>query len=462
MKQDETGSLLGTLMILTVVMLVLGLSLANLILGQYSITTRNVYTANAQLLSEAGVEQSILQLNQSDDFAGYETEQEFFNNETQGRGVFTTTVTNAAADNSKTIISIGRIYAHGSDKLINTRVVRVTTVGTGSEGYSVHTGPGGLILGGSANITNSDVYVNGTIRLNGAARIGTQSQPLQVKVANQVCPTGNTPGPTYPQVCTSSQPITMDWSTKIYGTVCATGQTSRGPDPAGNILGGSSGQGLLLSCVSPPISTPTYDKPAQVGAVQTTGTGSSNTYVCADWPFDRTWPADLRLTGNVNVGGSCDIVMRGNTYITGDLTIGGASKIKVDDSAGTTRPVVLVDGKITIGGSAQLVANKFGTGIHFISMKASASCNPNCTALTGNDLKNSQGVETVRVDGGTNLPGMIFQAYWGKVSIGGSGNVGAALGQTVDMSGAGTVTFGTKLSSGNRTWTITSYQQFYE
>jgi hypothetical protein len=39
--------------------------------------------------------------------------------------------------------------------------------------------------------------------------------------------------------------------------------------------------------------------------------------------------------------------------------------------------------------------------------------------------------------------------------------VGSAIGQTVDMSGAGTVTFGTTLSSGARTWTITSYQELH-
>jgi hypothetical protein len=54
---------------------------------------------------------------------------------------------------------------------------------------------------------------------------------------------------------------------------------------------------------------------------------------------------------------------------------------------------------------------------------------------------------------------MIFQSYWGKATLSGSGTVGSIIGQTVDMSGAGTVTFGTTLSSGSSTWTVTSYQQ---
>ena len=59
------------------------------------------------------------------------------------------------------------------------------------------------------------------------------------------------------------------------------------------------------------------------------------------------------------------------------------------------------------------------------------------------------------------MPGVIFNAYWGKVTIGGSGNIGSAIGQTVNLNGAGTVTFGTKLSSGVSTWTISSYQIKY-
>jgi hypothetical protein len=214
--------------------------------------------------------------------------------------------------------------------------------------------------------------------------------------------------------------------------------------------------------VAPPVSTPTYDKAAQVSAVEVTGDASSNTYVCNSWPFDRDWPENLQLNGDVDIGGSCNIRVYGDTYITGDLDIGGAATITVDDSAGTDRPVVIVDGKITIGGSADMVANSQGTGIHFISFESTASCGSNCTSLSGNELKNTQNHETVDVGGAVNLAGMIFQSYWGKITLDGSGNLGSAIGQTVDMQGAGTVTFGTSLSSGTTTWTITSYQRVFD
>lgn len=463
-KNNQRGMMLVSIMIIAAVLILIGFSLASFTISQYSISNNKVYSANALMVAEAGVEQALQQLNQDEAFTGHTTEQQFFDNITQGRGAFTTTVTDDPGDtNAKIITSTAKVYRHNkTDQPESTNSVKVTIVGTGSDGYSVHTGPGGLILGGSASITNSDVFVNGTITMTGASKIGTFAQPLNVDVAHQACPSGTNPGPTYPKVCSSGQPISNAWSTNIYGTVCATNQTSNNypsGNPQGNILPGSTGQGLQLGCSKPPTNTPTYNRANHIAAMTTTGSGNSNDYVCKNWPFVRTWPANLKLTGNVNIGGSCDVTINGDVYITGDLTIGGASRIKVSNSVGTDRPVIIVDGKINVGGSGQLIANSSGTGVQFISFKTNASCNPNCITLSGNDLKYSQEYETVNVGGAVNMPGMIFQSYWGKIKLAGSGNIGSAVGQTVDMSGAGTVTFGTALSSGDRTWTITSYQQ---
>lgn len=463
-RNDERGVILLTILIITGVLMLVGISLIGATASQYSRSTDSTYDANALLTAEAGVEQSLQQLNQADGFTGYSTAQQFFSSKDQGRATFTTTVANSATDaNAKVVTSTGKIYRfYNASRAVSTRVVRVTVVGTSAPGYAVQSGVGGLILGGSAHIYNSQVYVNGNITLSGAAGIGSNTVPSNVFVSNQACPTGNTPGATYPQVCTGSQqPINLAYSTYIYGTVCATGQTSTGPNPSKNILPGNSGEGLKVGCTAPPAALPTYDKPAHLSRVTTSAAGTDNNYVCNSWPFDRTWPANLKLTGNVSVGGSCNVKLKGDTYITGNLDIGGAAHISVDDSVGATRAIVLVDGTITVNGSAVVSTNAAGTGILFISMKSSASCNPNCTNLSGNDLKTSSLLETVNVGGAANIPGMIFQAYWGKITIGGVGSIGSAIGQTIDMSGAGNVVFGTALSSGSHTWNISSYQQLY-
>lgn len=458
---NENGSFLVAALVMILFLTAIGLSLSQLIATQYYHTTLETYDSNALQLAEAGAEESVQQLNTDDSFTGYSAPQTFFNDSTQGKGIYTTTVSNNSDGKSKSIISTGTIYRSADDTAPVTRKIKVTVVGTASSGYSVFTGPGGLILSGSANIVNSSVFVNGFITLSGAAKIGTSSNPLDVDVANYQCPSSG--GSSYPSLCTDgTQPITMAYSTHIYGSVCATGQTSGGPN--NNITGGSGGSGLKPGCVAPQSNPPTYNRQAQIGAVTATASGSDTNYNCSKWQnpngFTRTWPANLELTGNVSASSSCDLTITGNVYITGNLTIGGAAKIRVADSVGATRPVVIVDGSIDVGGSGSMIANSSGTGIEFISFKNSTG-NPAVANLTGQDLYNSQKTQTVDVGGASGLPGMIFDAYWGKITIGGSGTLGSAIGQTVDLSGAGTVTFGTSLASGTKTWTIRSYQRLY-
>ncbi len=461
--QDDNGWFLVSAIVMILFLTAIGFTIAQLVTLQYAHARLEEFTQNAQLVAEAGIEQTVNELNSNSSFTGFSTPQTFFDNSTQGKGVFTTAVTSNADGKSLTVISIGKVYRNSNDTTaLVTRGVKVILVGTGSSGYSVLSGPGGLILSGSANITNSSVYVGGTITMTGAAQIGTYNKPLTVDVGNNACPTGSDPGSSYPEVCTNgSQPISLAYSTDIYGSVCATGQTSTGPN--NNIQPGNGGQGLESNCTAPVATPPTYNRPAQISAVTTVASGNDNTYVCNSWPFNRTWPANLELTGNVTIGSSCNVTIDGNLWVTGNLTIDGAAKVTVEN--GISQPTIMVDGTITIGGSAQLVTNSSGTGINFISFDSADPCTTStsnyCSTITGNDLYNSQTMKTITVGGAVNVPGMIFDAYWGEVVISGSGNVGAATGQTVDLNGAGTVIFGTKLASGTQTWGITSYEPYY-
>lgn len=466
---DQRGIVFITVLLVGLLLTFIGMSMAEVAIAQLNRTNQNIFVSNALLTAEAGIEQSLYELNNSDSFNGFDTEVEFYNNEQQGRGTYTTSIEPGVGPNERVITSIGRAYAQNSDVLQKERRVRVTVVGTSSPGYSVQSGAGGLILGGSARITNSQVYVNGYIQLNGSSSIGTASQPLDIFVANQQCPTGNNPGPTYPQVCATGEPIQFATSTKIYGNVCATGQTSirvAAWQTTPVIEGGNGGQGLIAGCTAPPAPMPTYDRTAHIAAMTTTANANNITYNCSQWQnpngFVRTLPANIRLNGNADWSSSCDLTITGDVYITGNLTIGGAARIRIADSLGTTRPRIVVDGNITVGGSSTLVPNASGTSAHFISFRSSAACSPSCSDVTGTDLKTSQNLTTINVAGAGNFPGTIFHAYWSKVILAGSGNMGSAIGQTIDLSGAGTITFGTTLSSGESTWTIRSYQYDYE
>lgn len=466
LHRNQQGMVLITVLIIGLLLTFIGLSLSDLVIAQYSRTANNVFVSNALMTAEAGAEQTLFEINDNSSFLGFAEETVFYNNEEQGRATYQTTITNGTGANERIITSKGRTYRYDSTEVVSERSVRVTIVATASPGYSVQTGPGGLILGGSTSISSAEIYVNGFLTLNGASRIGTQSDPVNVHVGHYNCPAGNNPGPTFPSLCSSGQPITMAYSTSIYGTVCATNQTSKGPND--NIKTGNGGQGLIPNCTAPKVSMPTYDRSAHIAKMSpSSGYPANNTnYNCSQWRdpdgFARTWPANLRLNGNVNIGSSCDLVITGDVYITGNLEIGGAARIRIDDSLGTTRPVIAVDGEIKVGGSSTLISNSSGTSAHFISYKSSASCSPNCSTVTGTDLKVSQGKTTVDVHGAGNYPGTIFHSYWGTVKLGGSGNMGSAIGQTVDLSGAGTIVFGTSLATGDSRWTVRSYQYDFQ
>jgi Tfp pilus assembly protein PilX len=466
----QRGMILITVVIAVSALMIVGMALISSTTSQLVLSRDDSFTANALQTAEAGIEQSIQQLNSDDGFSGYATPQQFFDNSTQGYGVFTVSVTSSPTDgNAKIITSIGKVYRSSSSSTpVSTKIVRVTAVGTQSQGYSVQSGPGGLIMGGSAHITNSDVYVGGRLQMTGAAQIGTDAKPSNVYVANYACPTGSNPGATYPSLCSGTAPISIpDWSTvAIIGTTCATGQTqSKFPDSPYNNnqpqirAGSGGGSGLVAGCTAPNTTQPSYDRAGLVSGVTTTASGTSGSYACSG-TNTITLPANIELTGStINWGSSCTYIISGNVYIPGNLTVGGAAQIKVAAGAGTTRPIVAVDGTINVGGSASMIANGSGTGIDFVSFKNSTG-NPAVTPA-GTDLYNSQTQKNVQIGGAVDLPGMIFDAYWSEIVVTGSGNVGAAAGQTVNMSGAGTVTFGTKLSSGARTWTISSYQELY-
>ena len=455
---NESGWFLVSAIVMILFLTLIGFSIGELVAVQYQHTRREAFDQNTQLLAEAGLEQSVHELNTDDSFSGYATPQQFFDNTAQGKGTFTTTVTTNADGRSKTIVSIAKVYRHDTDTTpYLTRKVRATVVGTTSNGYSVATGPGGLILDGSSSITNSNVYVTGTISLQGSSTIGTQANPVTVDAGNVACPKGANPGASYPTLCTDgSQPISLSQSTKIWGTVCATGQTSTGPNH--NIQGGNGGSGLEVGCTAPSVSQPVYNRSSLISGM-TVVSGTSGADACSG---NKTFsiPANTELTGaTVSWGNSCNITINGNVYIPGNLTIGGSVRITVANSTGTTRPVVVVDGTISVAGSASMIANASGAGIDFVSFKNTTG-NPAATP-TGTNLYNSQSMQNITVGGSASSAGMIFDAYWSEVVIKGSGHIGAAAGQTVYLNGAGTVIFGTLLTSGSETWSITSYQPLF-
>lgn len=464
LKNNESGWFLISVIVMMLFLTSVGLSIAWLVALQYQHTKLEEQDQNTQLTAEAGIEQSVYQLNQNNTFTGFSTPQTFFNNSIQGEGTFTSTITTNSDGTSKTIISTANLYLNGNSTPYLTRSIRVIVVGTNSSGYGIETGPGGLIMSGEANFTNSSLDIGGTLTMSGSAIIGTPIEPVTVNVANDACPSGPNPGSTYPEVCSGTQPISMSGSSLIYGSVCATGQTT---NPNNAIQTGAGGQGLEIGCVAPVPSQPLYDRQTQINAVTTTASGTNTAYTCGGGTTSSNWPANLELTGDVNISGHCEITINGPVWITGNLNLGGSSTFIVSSSVGTTTPIIMVDGTTNINSSATINANASKTSVEFIDFECSLNnvitegCSSASSAVTGTDLYNSSQLNTISVTGSVNVPGVIFDAYWSEVTLSGSGNLGAAIGQTVDLSGGGTIISGTTLNSGSLTWTITSYQPIY-
>lgn len=453
--KNQSGIVFITVLLVGLLLTFIGLSMANVAILQFRRTSDNVFISNAFLSAEAGIEQSLYQLNNDNNFTGFATDVTFFDEDSQGRGTYQTTIADSGSGNEKIVTSIGRVY-RSSGVLVSERKVKVSIVGTQSTGYSVFTGPGGLILSNNATLTSSDVFVNGFITMSNNAQIGTSAQPRNVNVANYNCPSGSNPGSSYPQLCTSGQPITINNNAKIYGTVCATNQTN-----SNGILPGSGGLGLVSGCTAPQTQQPSYDRSAHIARMSPLpGYSSSNSAYTCTGSNVKTWPANLRLNGNVSLSNNCVLTISGDVYITGNFSANNNTTIRIADSLGTNRPKIVVDGNISINNNATFIANSSGTGAHFITYKGSGSCNLAATC-SGTDLKNSQSMQTISLNNNGSSPGVIFQAYWSKVNMANNGVSGAVIGQTVEFSNSGNLVLGTVLSSGTNTWTIRSYQYDY-
>lgn len=445
---NSQGIILPALVLVMLALTFTALALATFSINHLATTKRGVFETEGLLTAEAGAEQTLNQLNQNNNFSGYTSEQEFFNNSVEGRGTFTSTVANGSLQNEKIITATSKIYRPNQNTAKITRKVRLTVVGTSTTTYSVQTGPGGLIMSNSATIPNGNVYVNGFLQMSNSARIGSSTGPVQVWVAHNNCPASG--GSSYPTQCTSGQPITINNSAHIYGEVRATNQTN------GN---GMSSPGLISGSSAAAVSLPDYDRNAQKNAVSSTLTSSAAS--CSN-NQTRNFAANTKITGNLTISNNCQVTVNGNLWITGNFNISNSAVIKVASGV-TTPPVIMIDGSngATFSNSSSVLANSAGTGFSFMTFYSTASCNPDCANVTGNDLFNSRNITTISISNSSLAAGSSFYARWSKVQINNGGSLGTVLGQTIQLSNSGNISFGSQLSSGTSVWSIKNYQQIF-
>jgi Tfp pilus assembly protein PilX len=448
LKHNQRGALLLIVIITLPFLILLATYYMHLGLTSFQVARFDELHTSAQLAADAGADYAIEQIGQNNSWGGTNGEVQLHHDSTT-KTTYAVTVTNGA--NTKTLNVIGRTYWPASATTASRSVsidVQLRPVTTGA--FSVISGEGGLTMNNNSKIVGGNVFINGGINLSNSAQIGLSTAPVNVQVADQTCP--NPPDATYPQVCAAGQngqPITLSNNSVIYGNVTATNQTN------GSKMFNS---GLVSGGTVAPQALPTYNRSAQKAAVTNTMTGAA---ASCSGKQTQTWPANTKITGNVTISTNCVVTVNGNVWITGSLSLTNSAEMVVANSLGTTVPNIMIDGSggATFSNGSQLVSNSSSTGFEIYTFWSTASCSPDCASVTGTDLANSRTQTTIALNNSSSAPNTIFYAYWSQVTVSNTGEIGAVIGQTVNLSNAGTITFGSSTTTGSIVWVVQGYRR---
>lgn len=464
-NKDEQGFILPVLVITVLLMLSILMYVGSMSLTTYNLAARDTYRANAQLAADAGLDYSIREFNLDNTWTGTTGEVNLLDT-ARIRTTFQSAILDGPTTDKKTVSVVARTYSPGSSttpKVTRRYEVDLLAVTSPLNGpSSVVSGVGGLVLNNNSKITGGDVVVNGTITIGNNAQIGLSTtlalNAVNVRVAHTNCPTPATSA--YPRVCgtgENGQPIQIDTNGRIYGDVRATNQVN-----GTNMFN----PGLIPNQTVAPITLPDHDRGGQIAAVAQTLTSTDNTVACGN-NQTKTWPANIKITGDVSLGNGCTVNLSGNVWLTGSLTFGNNAIIKVPNSASTTTPVVMIDGPtgIVISNNGRVVPNNLGTGAYFIAYWSAASCSPDCTNVTGVDLKNSQNVVKVDLTNNGSAAGSILYARWSRTRVSNNGAIGAVAGQSIELGENAVINFTSSVPGSDNqvtTWVKRGYMRVYD
>jgi hypothetical protein len=452
MRRTKTLNQNGTILLVFIIVLPFIIALAvnymSLSLSSFQVARLDQFKTNAQLAADAGADYAVGQFSQNNTWSGTGGEI-ILHNDGKIKTTYTASLSGDAT--TKVIAVTGKTYFPASATTPKRTVSIYVDLRPVSSGlFSVISGAGGLVMQNSSKVVGGDVFINGGITMSNSAQIGLSTSPVNVSVAHQICP--NPADATYPRVCNSGengQPITLNNTSHIYGVVKATNQTNGS---------GMTNTGLVAGSTVAPQALPTYDRAAQKAAVATTITGAA---ASCTGNQTRTWAANTKITGNVNISNQCKVTVLGDVWITGELEVKNSTELIVADSVGTNIPHIMVDGAegAEFSNSTALKSNASGIGFEILTFYSTAICSPDCATVTGTDLANSRSRTTIALNNNGNAPNTIFYAYWTQVQLSNSGQIGAIIGQTIKLTNTGTVTFGTSTGTGETTWVVKGYRK---
>jgi hypothetical protein len=450
LKLNKRGMILVPIIIMLPFIIMLTVSFLTLTASSFGVANKDNNRIHAQFSADAGVDYAVYEISENEDWAGTASPIVLQENDNV-KTTYEVTVSDIDEDH-KLITSTGKTYNPATNTTPKSTITIKTTlraVRSGSN-YSVVTGVGGLYMTNSAKILGGNVLVNGEITMSNTAQIGLSNNPVEVNVAHQICP--YPADETYPRICNPGErgePISIFNSAKIYGSVSANNQV----DSSGMV-----DPGLIASSGVTAGALPTHNRAAQKAGVANEMSGTE----ASCWKGSYTWPANLKINGNVNISNKCKVTIEGDVWITGNFYMSNSTEIIVSDSLGATRPNIMVDGNnVVFSNGATIVSNSQSTGAQVISYWSNTSCSPDCADVTGVDLDNSRDVSTINFSNTASGPNSVFYARWSQVNVNNSGQLGALVGQTIRLSNSSTITFGTTADpgQGQTYWIISEYQR---
>lgn len=416
-------------MVLMIILLLLGVAAINISTNSYSIIQNDNMDIHAQLASDAGLDDAIQRLSENFSWTPSSGQTTVMSDTNGIRTTYQVTVSNGSTADEKIVRSTGRVFRTSSADPVATRAYE-TAATLASEpkltgSYTIATGPGGLELSGSGSI-RGNVYVGGSLRREHSVSIDTGTGN-SVQVADNRCGTGDD----FPRICTSAdgmgEPIVhvSGGGHIVIGTVYANNQVSSTS---------FYGPGLVAGTVPAYRLPPPPSREPIKNAISANMTGAAAS--CTSGGGSVTWPANVKIDGNVNISGfNCTVTISGNTWITGNLTV-NHSGTKIRYATGLTeRPIIMVDGPngIYMTGSGSIAP---GVGGRFVAYHSAASCSPECADVTGQDLINSINMRTIY--NGIDSDGNDFMSAWGTLHVAESGGSrGSGAGQKVIRDGSG-------------------------
>ena len=408
----QAGSALVSLIIVLPFLMLISYHSTQLSISNLTVAKKDQAHTHAQLAADAAIDIAVKEINDDSSWSGTSSPVELHNDGSVKTTYEASVTTNSST--SKTLTTIGKSYSPaGSTTPVATVKVKTDLRGITSGNYSIVSGVGGLFLSNSAKVIGGDVFVNGEVSLRNSSQIGL--------------------------------------STKIFGSVSANNQTNGASMSSPGLISGS---GVV------PQTMPPHDRAGQKAAVASTIT--SSTASCSSGT--KTWAANLKITGDVSISGSCQVTVLGDVWITGTLTLRNSAKLIVSDGLNTTRPNIMVDGSsASFSNTSELKSNSSSTGFQVINYWSTASCSPDCADVTGTALYNSRDDETISLSNSSSGPQTVFYSRWSKVSVNNSGSIGALVGQIVELKNSSTITFGTSVSVGGETsWIIDGYRRNFQ